>query len=197
MSDPKVIGLLRSPFALTPGFEGPEQPHGMSPMQDDALGGLWVAPFIMAPINTKNVHRSNALLGHAYGSEFVYDEMLVTGPGEKGEAIAKAVANDRSMMSEDMPKPGEGPTKEERETGHYDVLFLGHTADGRNLKFGVKGDKDPGYGSTCKMIAEAAACLALDGLPTPGGVWTPAPAMGEALVKRLQAHAGLTFAVED
>ncbi len=197
MTDPAVIGLLRSPFALTPGFEGPEQPHGMSPMQDEALDGQWVAPFIMAPINTKNVHRSNALFGHGYGADFVYDEMLVTGAGEKGEAIAKHVAGDRSLMDSDGPKPGEGPTKEERDTGHYDVLFLGHTADGRSLKLGVKGDKDPGYGSTSKMIAEAAACLALDGLSTPGGVWTPAPAMGEALVRRLEAHAGLTFALED
>jgi short subunit dehydrogenase-like uncharacterized protein len=194
--DPKVIGLLRSPFALTPGFEGPEQPHGMSPMQDEALGGLWVAPFVMAPINTKNIHRSNALLGHAYGQDFVYDEMLVTGPGEKGEAIAKHVANDRSMMSPDGPKPGEGPTKEERDAGSYDLLFLGHTADGQSLKVAVKGDKDPGYGSTSKMIAEAAACLAQDELATPGGVWTPAPAMGEALMRRLEAHAGLSFQVE-
>jgi short subunit dehydrogenase-like uncharacterized protein len=197
MTDPNVITLLRSPFALTPGFEGPEQPHGMSPMQDDALDGLWVAPFIMAPINTKNVHRSNALLQHMYGRDFVYDEMLITGPGAQGEAIAKHVAGDRSLMSDGGPKPGEGPSKEERESGHYDVLFLGETSDGRRIKVGVTGDMDPGYGSTSKMIAEAAVCLAKDDVALGGGIFTAAPVMADALIKRLVANAGLTFAVED
>ena len=195
-SDPGVLALLRNPFSLTPGFEGPRQPSGNKPELDEALG-LWVAPFVMAAINTRNVHRSNFLLQHAYGADFVYDEMLVTGPGEKGQAIAQAVANDKSMGSDEGPKPGEGPSREEREAGFYDVLFLGQDSAGHTLKVGVKGDRDPGYGSTSKMISEAAACLLLDSAATPGGIWTPAAAMGDKLIARLQAHAGLSFQVED
>lgn len=195
-SDPGVLALLRNPFSLTPGFEGPRQPSGNKPELDEALG-LWVAPFVMAAINTRNVHRSNFLLQQAYGADFVYDEMLVTGAGEKGQAIAQAVANDKSMGSDAGPQPGEGPSREEREAGYYDVLFLGHDSAGHSLKVGVTGDRDPGYGSTSKMISEAAACLLLDSAATPGGIWTPASAMGDRLIARLQAHAGLSFKVED
>jgi len=195
-SEPGVLDLLRDPFALTPGFTGPRQPSGSKPMVDEALGqDVWVAPFVMAAINTRNVHRSNFLLGHAYGQDFVYDEMLVTGPGAKGEAFANAVASDKSLGSDSGPKPGEGPSREEREAGHYDVLFLGEDAQGHRLRVAVTGDRDPGYGSTSKMITEAAVCL-LENRSTPGGIWTTAPALGQALIDRLQANAGLTFSVE-
>lgn len=122
--------------------------------------------------------------------------MLITGPGEKGEAIANAVAADKSMGSSDGPKPGEGPSRAEREAGYYDVLFVGNNERGDTLRVSVRGDRDPGYGSTSKMITQAAICLLKDASQTPGGIWTPAAAMGVPLIQRLQAHAGLTFAVE-
>ena len=192
--DRNLIGVLRNPFSLTPGFEGADQPLGNKPEFDTSINS-WVAPFVMASINTKNIHRSNMLMGHLYGEDFVYDEMLVTGPGDRGEALAKAVAEDNSMAN-DPRKPGEGPSKEERETGFYDVLVVGEHSDGRSVRISVKGDKDPGYGSTSKMIAESAVCLVKNSKIASGGIWTPAPALGEKLIERLGAHAGLTFAVE-
>lgn len=192
--DPSVVGLLKNPFALTPGFEGPKQPSGSKPMLDEAAG-TWLAPFVMAPINTKNVHRSNFLMNHPYGKDFLYSEMLMTGAGEAGEKAAKAVAADGSLMSEDAPKPGEGPTKEERETGFYDILFIGETARGEKIRGHCKGDRDPGYGSTSKMIAEAALCLIREA-PKGGGVSTPVAAMAAPLLKRLQQNAGLSFGRE-
>ncbi|ONM43581.1 saccharopine dehydrogenase [Halopseudomonas pachastrellae] len=194
-ANPEVYQLLGNPFALTPGFTGPAQPPAAKPEFDESLGS-WAAPFVMAAINTRNVHRSNALLGHAYGSDFVYDEMILTGPGEQGEAIAKAVTGDKSLAGDDAPKPGEGPTKEERENGFYDVLFIGEGADGKTLMASVAGKRDPGYGSTSRMIAESAICLVRDATDTQGGIWTTAPAMGDKLIKRLQGHAGLTFKLE-
>ena len=195
MKDPRVYERLRNPFALTPGFTGPKQPHGMKPEIDPALGA-WVAPFVMAAINTRNVHRTNYLLQHTYGADFVYDEMLITGPGDKGKAMAEAVAADKSMGGDGGPKPGEGPSKAEREAGFYDVLFIGEAADGRSLRLAVTGDMDPGYGSTSKMITESALCLVQDVSETAGGIWTPGSLMAEALMQRLQAHAGLTFQLE-
>ena len=192
--DPSIIASLTNPFALTGGFTGPEQPSGMKPMYDDVLDS-WVAPFVMATVNTKNIHRSNLLLDHLYGEDFVYDEMLLTGPGDKGEAMAKAVAADKSM-AEDTTAPGEGPTREQRETGFYDLLFVGEAADGSMLRAGVKGDMDPGYGSTSKMIAESAVCLLKNPDAASGGIWTPAPALGAALIDRLQRNAGLSFELE-
>lgn len=193
--DPKIYQLLTDPFSLTPGFKGPEQPEPREPVYDDELH-TWLAPFVMATINTRNVHRSNQLLGHAYGDQFVYDEMILTGPGEKGKATAEAVTNDRSLSGKDAPKPGEGPSKEERENGFYDVLFIGETADGRQLKASVSGNRDPGYGSTSRMIAESALCLVQDADDTAGGIWTTAPAFGDKLIKRLVDNAGLKFQIE-
>ncbi len=196
-----VLDLLKNPFSLTPGFTGPKQPSGNKPMIDEALGqvngaDIWVAPFVMAAINTRNIHRSNFLLNHTYGTDFVYDEMMITGPGEKGQAIANHVANDKSLGGEGGPKPGEGPSKDERDNGFYDVLFLAEDAQGNKARVSVKGDRDPGYGSTSKMITECAVCLLIQSKETTGGIWTPAPALGKDIITRLQANAGLTFAVE-
>jgi short subunit dehydrogenase-like uncharacterized protein len=184
--DPSVMGILMNPFALTPGFTGPEQPSGQAKEHDPDVGAD-VGPFMMAMINTKNVHRSNALQGHPWGKDFVYDEMAILTPG---------APTDFAAMGEGGPKPGEGPTKAEREAGFFDLLFVGIAPDGRKVKVSVHGDKDPGYGSTSKMLAEAAICLVKDAPDVPGGVWTPGAAMGKKLVDRLQANAGLTFTDE-
>jgi len=193
--EPRILDWLKDPFSLAGGFSGPKQPSGSKPIYEEDLGS-WSAPFIMATINVKNVHRSNALLGHRYGEDFVYDEdMFLTGPGEDGETLANHVANDKSM-AENPPKPGEGPSKEERETGYYEVMFTGETVEGERLTAVVAGDKDPGYGLTWKMITEAA--LTLRETPretTSGGVYTPAPALGQPLIDRLTRHAGLTFKI--
>lgn len=193
--NPALFDVLRNPFSLADGFQGPEQPHGMEPIEETDIGS-WSAPFIMAPINTKNIHRSNALLGHDYGTDFVYDEMMLTGPGDKGKAIAEAVGQSNPLGGDDAPKPGEGPTKEEREAGHFDVMFIGATDAGEALRVGVTGDKDPGYGCTCKMITESALTLVKEVTDTPGGIFTPAAIMAEPLIARLRAHAGMTFEVE-
>lgn len=191
--DPSLMPYMTDPFSLAGGFTGPEQPAGNKPEYDEKLGS-WCAPFIMAAINTKNVHRTNALLGHPYGEGFVYDEMMLTGPGEQGEAAANHVANTPMIGTDNDPAPGEGPSKEERENGHYDALFVAEYPDGKGAALSVKGDKDPGYGSTSKMIAETALGLLENG--GQGGVMTPGAALGSALTERLQAHAGLSFTVE-
>ena len=194
--DQDLLALMRDPFSLTPDFQGPKQPPGNRPMLDEDLQA-WVTPFFMANINTRNVHRSNMLMGFPYGRDFVYDEMQITGPGEEGEALARRiVAANNKMATSAVPKPGEGPSKEERETGYYDLLFVAIAPDGRQVRASVKGDRDPGYGSTSKMISECAICLLRDTPEVSGGFWTPGAAMGHKLIKRLADNAGLTFAVE-
>lgn len=196
MRDLSLVTMLRDPFVLTPGFDGPKQPLGNRPVLDEDLKS-WTAPFVMANINTRNVHRSNMLLGFPYGKDFVYDEMVLTGPGEQGEAIArKVMAAINKFSGVEVPKPGEGPSKEERESGSYDLLFVAIAPDGRQVRAAVKGDRDPGYGSTSKMISECAICLLRDTPEVPAGIWTPGAAMGDKLIKRLVDNAGLTFEVE-
>ncbi|MCP1915539.1 short subunit dehydrogenase-like uncharacterized protein [Bradyrhizobium elkanii] len=194
--DLSLVAILNNPFALTPGFEGPKQPRGSKPAYEEDLHS-WTAPFMMALINTRNVHRSNMLMGFPYGRDFVYDEMVLTGPGEKGEANAKKVmALNSEKTGPSAPKPGEGPSKEERENGRYDLLYLAVAPDGRMVRAGIKGDRDPGYGSTSKMISECAICLLRDTPDVAAGFWTPGAAMQHKLIRRLVDHAGLTFEVE-
>jgi len=209
--DPSMLKTLANPFALTPGFTGPAQPSGETVVLD--ASGQWAAPFVMATINTKNVHRSNYLLKQKWAADFVYDEMTLTGDGAAGQKRAKAAKRGGDMLNGllnfaparavlrafVLPKPGQGPTKEQRETGFYDVGFQGETADGRTLRAGVKGEKDPGYGSTSRMIAESALCLARDvgRDETGGGVWTPGAALGAKLIARLEANALMRFTLEN
>jgi short subunit dehydrogenase-like uncharacterized protein len=195
-NDLSLVTILNDPFALTPGFKGPKQPRGNRPAYEEDLQS-WAAPFMMALVNTRNVHRSNMLMGFPYGNEFIYDEMVLTGPGEKGEANAKLVmAANAEKTGPNAPKPGEGPSKEERENGRYDLLYVAIAPDGRQVRASVKGDRDPGYGSTAKMISECAICLLRDTPDVPAGIWTPGAAMKDKLIKRLVDHAGLTFTVE-
>lgn len=183
--NPALLGLLLDPFALTPGFKGPEQPRSDKPVRDPDLDA-GVGPFVMAVINTKNVHRSNFLLGHRYGTDFTYDEMAVVTPGAPAPFEASGGKT---------PKPGEGPSKAERDAGFYDILFIGVDADGRQVRATVRGDRDPGYGSTSKILAEVALCLVHDCAGVPGGIWVPGAAMGPKLIDRLP-RAGVVFADE-
>ena len=188
---PELIKVLANPFSLTEGFEGPSQLDDSKPLLDEKMN-MWLAPFVMAPINTKNIHRSNALLDHAYGKDFCYDEMMIAGEGDEGEQIAKAMSAGNPMGGDNVPQPGEGPSKESREQGNYDVLFFADLEEG-SIGARVTGDMDPGYGSTSKMIAESALCLVQDCSNLAGGIYTPAPSMGEKLIDRLIKKAGLTF----
>ena len=210
--DPAVRKMLGNPYALNPegARKGPRQP-GSVPVTYDKDAASWTAPFVMAGINTRVVQRSNALMNYAYGRDFLYDEAMMMGGGLLGAPAAVALTGAmgafglaaafgptrRFLSSYVLPKPGEGPTPEQRERGSYDLLFVGTAVDGRVFKARVTGDRDPGYGSTAKMISEAAICLSELGDDVGGGFWTPASAMGAALIERLREHAGLTFEMVD
>jgi short subunit dehydrogenase-like uncharacterized protein len=208
VNDPDLRRELKDPYSLCP----PD--HRFSVAQPDVkisydnVYGGWIAPFVMAGINTRVVHRSNALSNNSYGVEFKYEEAVVTGEGGSGKRKAQAthwgvnalmiglaVPPIRWLLETAvLPKPGEGPTEKAQLEGGFDIVFLGATAKGETIRCRVTGDRDPGYGSTAKMLSQAAACLAKD-VPddVAGGFWTPATILGNKLVDRLVAHAGLTF----
>jgi len=210
--DEDTAKILKNPYALCPADarKGPRQPYVSGPKHDDVTGA-WAAPFIMAAINTRVVHRSNALQDHAYSENFRYEEAVLTGTGLGGRlkavavsagmgafALGAAFGPTRALLAKlVLPKPGEGPSAEQREAGFFNIVIDGRTADGESLRARVRGDRDPGYGSTSKMIGEAAVCLARDvGDDVSGGFWTPATALDGALLRRLQQHAGVAFEVE-
>ena len=209
--DPALRKQLANPHLLCPpdAQRGARQPNvTFAEYDEDARS--WVAPFVMAAINTRVVHRSNAIAGFPYGREFTYDEAMMTGISSKGRVMAMSVSlglagfmaasvlpPSRWVLERFVvPKPGEGPTPKEQEQGFFDIRFYGQSPDGELLITKVTGDRDPGYGSTGKMLGEAGACLALD-IPenAAGGFWTPATLLGDAFAERLREHAGLTFEV--
>jgi short subunit dehydrogenase-like uncharacterized protein len=210
-SDPKLRRTLANPYALCPKGQQPKtrQPR-VKIAEYDADFDSWVAPFVMGAINTRVVHRTNALTKHAYGKDFLYDEAVLTGPGLKGRLTAAgvsagisgvlaagAVAPVRAVVERYVAPPGSGPDEAAQKKGFWNVRLLGLTADGRRLQVKVAGQGDPGYGSTSKMLGQAAACLALD-VPKSklrGGFWTPATALGDHLVERLVKHADVEFEV--
>ncbi len=210
-ADPELRKVLGNPYALAPvGMRtGPKQPNVMVPTNDPASDS-WVAPFVMAAINTRVVHRSNALLGRPWGDDFLYDEAMMMGQGPVGIAKAGALAGGmagfmgvaaigplrRLLNDHVLPKPGTGPSPKAQEAGYFDIRFFGTTADGNTIRTKVTGDRDPGYGSTGKMLGEAAvALLESNDDRDEGGFFTPATAFGDDLLDRLVEHAGLTFTV--
>ncbi|MGC8118948.1 saccharopine dehydrogenase family protein [Marinobacter sp. VGCF2001] len=209
-ADPKLRKELANPFSICPPSHRSEtrQPNLKSAEFDENFNA-WLAPFVMGAINTRVVHRSNALQGARYGKEFTYDEAIMTGKGTKGRLAAygmvgalgafftaSAIKPTRWIVEKLVPKPGEGPTPEEQENGFYDIRFVGKTPDGKTMITKVTGDRDPGYGSTSKMLGEAGLCLAFDvDESVKGGFWTPSSALDGKLLERLQANAGLTFEV--
>ncbi len=213
-TDPVMRKLLGNPYAFCPPnkVRMPRQPN-LNFASYDTDAGAWAAPFVMAGINTKVVHRSNVLTGYGYGPRFVYDEAMLTGKGLRGRLAAvglamgiagfigaAAIKPSRAFMTRFvLPKAGEGPTPKQQENGFYDIRLFGKTASGEQLSAQVTGDRDPGYGSTAKILGEAAVCLALDISKSDkaGGFWTPATAMGDTLIERLREHAGLTFKLLD
>lgn len=206
MQDKEIYKVLVNPYGLNPTDkqEGGDHPD-LQKVIFDPTSKSWIGPFIMAGINTKVVRRSNALSGYAYGNDFRYDEATMSGKGFKGRMkgimsalplilmTAKPGSILKRIANRMFPKPGEGPTKDQRENGFYSLRFYATLEDGSTALGKVTGDKDPGYGSTSKMLGEAAVCLAKDSLPEISGILTPSTAMGDPLLDRLEKHAGLTF----
>ncbi|MFL9875786.1 saccharopine dehydrogenase family protein [Paraburkholderia megapolitana] len=214
VANPALRKELLNPYSLCPKDHGfTARQHYVKSAEFDADYNAWIAPFVMAAINERVVHRSNALADKAYGSQFTYDEAIMTGTGIKGCLSALAVVAGlgafmlgavvkpiRIVMERFLlPKPGEGPSPEAQLAGRYDLRFFGRTDDGRTLRVKVTGDRDPGYGSTGKMLGQAAIGLALDyatddvKVGRPGGFWTPATMFDERFIERLVQHAGLRF----
>lgn len=214
VASPALRKELLNPYSLCPKDHGfTARQHYVKSAEFDADYNAWIAPFVMAAINERVVHRSNALADKAYGSQFTYDEAIMTGTGIKGRLSALTVVVGlgafmagiiikpiRILMERFLlPKPGEGPSPEAQLAGRYDLRFFGRTDDGRTLRVKVTGDRDPGYGSTGKVLGQAAIGLALDYVKDgvkvgrPGGFWTPATMFDERFVERLVQHAGLRF----
>ncbi|MGB5690698.1 MAG: saccharopine dehydrogenase NADP-binding domain-containing protein [Woeseiaceae bacterium] len=211
-ADRSVARILADPYALNPEGEraGPDQ-RDQQKVVHDKEAACWTAPFVMAGVNTRVVRRSHALAGFPYGRDFRYREAVITGKGISGWlkgnlmtlglgtlVVGMSFGSTRKLLKNFvLPKPGEGPSPELQQEGFFNLVQIGEHADGSIMRTRITGDQDPGYGSTSKMLAEAAVCLAHDDLDTTGGVLTPAFAMGDKLLARLRANAGLTFDVVD
>jgi short subunit dehydrogenase-like uncharacterized protein len=203
--DPQLMEKMADPYVLCPtdSPRGPDGPDQRSAIYDEDFE-QWTSPFVMAAINTRVVRRSNALLGLPWGENFGYDEAILnksrfqavaTGVATGAGMLTLALGPTRKIAARFLPKPGEGPSRETRESGFYEATFMGIDPSDRShdTRISVRGDLDPGYGSTARMLAEAAVCLAKDSSDVPGGFWTPASALGANYLERLRGPAALTF----
>ena len=197
VSDPIARKVLSDPYGLypselSPGSDGPDQ-RGVR--WDDRFES-WTGPFVMAAINSKVVRRSNALASLVYGADFSYDESLLVDNRRSGLLMAGgmsigmaalAIPPLRRLISKRLPQPGEGPSVSERENGFFEFFVHAHhpTDSEKDVRICVKGKRDPGYGATSRMLAQAGLSLAFDDLDVEGGIWTPASALGNHLVNRL------------
>jgi short subunit dehydrogenase-like uncharacterized protein len=212
-TDPDFSRLSLDPYALCPeGMrDGPDGPDRMMPIEVtwDADLKAWTKPYFMGSMNSKVVRRTNAIMDYPYGRDFRYEETGLTSGGVGGWwtamrdtlfgrlfLIAMSVPATRRMLERRvLPKSGEGPSKEVRETGSYEIVQVGEMPDGTILKARITGQGDPGVRSTTLMLTEAALCLRQDEgrITVRGGFWTPASAMGPLLRDRIVRHAGLSF----
>jgi short subunit dehydrogenase-like uncharacterized protein len=206
-TDHEVRRVLGDPYALDP---DPGGPHPAAP-DERSIGWqrhlkMFTVPFVMAQVNTRVVRRAHALAGAPWGADFVYREVMSTPGNARGAAMAVGIAGAlaglsfamtrpglRDRLTRRAPKPGDGPSPEQRARGHWKLRLIAEGNDGDVLTYVVSDRADPGYGSTAKMLGESALCLALDPLTSPGGVQTPSVAMAQPLLDRLRG-AGLVFA---
>jgi short subunit dehydrogenase-like uncharacterized protein len=210
--DRSLANVLADPYALSPD-RGAEPELGN---EADLRGaeyseelGTWFGPFVMAPVNTRVVRRSNALQDWAYGRRFRYREVMAFGSGLMGRATALgagggmaaftaglALPPSRFVLDRVLPDPGEGPKEDIVRQGFFVIEIHARTPAGERWVCRVEAQGDPGYGATSVMLGESALCLGLDGdrLPDCAGVLTPATGTGSVLADRLRA-AGQTFDV--
>jgi len=209
-SDPALGRVVADPYALSPdrekepgaGSGGADGSEGDSrlPARDPLLG-QWVAPFVMAPFNTRIVRRSNALQDHVYGEGFRYREVMGVGRGPVAPLMAGAVAAGlgglavgmvlpptRLLLDRVLPRPGSGPSEKVQRGGHFRMEVHTRTSTGARYVATVAAQGDPGYAATAVMLGESALSLGLDPLSCAGGVLTPAVALGDHLVARLRAR---------
>ncbi len=212
--DEKNRRLQANPYALCANItEDMPRQRIQNFTQFDSRVDRFTAPFIMAINNSRIVFRSNDLLNYKYGRNFMYDEGMVTGRGMKGKLQGSllmlglgifiklmAVSFTRSILLKTiLPKPGEGPSRDERENGYFKMKLIGDdTESGNRITVTFADSKDPGYGSTSMMLAESALCLALDkkSISLHYGVLTPSVAFGHEIVNRLK-NAGMNISVND
>ena len=212
VKDPKLRRVVGNPYGLNPkdGVRGPDGSDQQIVRWNDEIGA-WTAPFVMAGINTRVVRRSNALMDYAYGTSFSYREVMALKRGLQSWMKAQSLTLGLGaviglsmikwtrplLFRTILPRPGEGPSPEAQEAGFFRIRLVGRTGDQR-MDVRVQGKRDPGYGATARMLTEAALSLALerDTLPERFGVLTPASAMGDVLLTRLE-RAEVTFNVLD
>ncbi len=207
--------MVADPYALSPDRDA--EPDRVDPdyaddesdltgaVNDPELG--WLGPFVMAQMNTRVVRRTNALLGYPYSPAFRYREAIGFGRGVSARAKATGLGAGmgalgaamgfgpaRSGIGMVLPKPGEGPSPEDRAAGHFTMQIHGQGLDGEHYMATVAAEGDPGYAATSLMLAEAVLFLASGSpdLPDRAGVLTPATGLGMPMIERLRA-AGMTF----
>ncbi|GIS02235.1 MAG: hypothetical protein CM15mP103_07860 [Gammaproteobacteria bacterium] len=175
------------PAGLEKGLDGPDQ-AGIA--WDDNFES-WTGPFVMAAINPKSsgaptpwracptvrlpLRRVPAVLKPRQGA--------VERGRLRGRDGRHLFSPTRALLKRSCPTPVRDPTKPRAIMAFQILGTMAPTA--RTSCASKWRSRDPGYGATSRMLAQAGLCLARDELSVGGGIWTTASAMGDALLSRL------------
>ncbi|EMD32976.1 hypothetical protein CERSUDRAFT_77029 [Gelatoporia subvermispora B] len=150
-----------------------------------------------------------------YGPQFTYREaMILPVPGRipavlfsigfMVTAVILAIFRPvRHLLWKFLPKSGEGPSESAMRNGwveatNYTSSVPTPSRPALHVKSIMRGRGDPGYSLTAVMISESALALLLDKPSLPplahaGGVLTPASALGEVIMRRLEKTGRVEF----
>ncbi len=207
--DRSIYRIIMRRYSLNPDpeWDGPDE-RDLKTVKWDPVSNSWISPFIMGTINTRIVRRTQALVNYPYGKEFTYDEAIDCGSGFSGKwkgwlkilplgliRAAKPGTFLYKAVRNFLPKPGQGPSREKIQSGSFEFWFYGWNQPEEVYLFRLSGKRDPGYGATARMLAESGVCMVKDRSKTPdlSGFLTPASALGESLIKRLEKYADMRF----
>ena len=206
IANQEIRKQLSNPYWLCPQDQSEKVRQPSHKRQYDQDFESWTIPFLMAGINTRIVHRSNALLNYSYGREFIYSEQVIVKKFGRLRSAAMQLTTGVTLTGIIfpptrwllqrfvLPKPGQGPSAAQQQSGFFSLLFVGKNAAKQIIRTRLQGDRDPGYSGTAKMLTQAGLCLAFDvPITQRGGFYTPAALMAEPLQQRLTKYAGITL----
>ena len=168
-ADDRVAAILDNPYAICPMGRRSGIPQPDVDAVQRSAAGAWLGPFFMAIVNTRVVHATNAHLDYPYGRDFTYVEGFDVGSRLAANLLAvvsrlfywayRTRPLRAFLKATLLPKPGEGPSREAREKGHFKFHFIAAARSDDRLELVISGDRDPGYGASSRMIGEVAVCL--------------------------------------
>uniref|UniRef100_A0A7S2XAM0 Saccharopine dehydrogenase NADP binding domain-containing protein n=1 Tax=Lotharella oceanica TaxID=641309 RepID=A0A7S2XAM0_9EUKA len=154
----------------------------------------YVGPFVMAPVNSNVVKRSNALLGYTERLKY-YEVETHSGCMAAWLSVLQSLwfataiffPPWKVVMMMTLPSPGQGPSREQMQAGYLKVKAIARSHAGNKQVVRLGFSVDPAYEDTARMMVECGLCSLDEAAEKEGvaGVISPMVAFGSRLTERL------------